>query len=168
MFAPVALRFVAHEVELPEPAAATGPQEGMSMSRIMLAATLYVLAVFAVAFLLGAVRVMWIVPRVGPFWAVAVEVPLVIAVSWVTCKWVLARIALAGTVPHLAMGVLAFGILMVLEAGLAVLVFGQTLTPYLASMATPSGALGLAGQFIFAFVPAIQHRVRTRRRCHAS
>ena len=42
----------------------------------------YVLPVFAAAFALGALRVGLIAPQVGPLLAVALELPLVLALSW--------------------------------------------------------------------------------------
>ncbi|MGB4908133.1 MAG: hypothetical protein WBP15_06330, partial [Tabrizicola sp.] len=51
----------------------------------------YVLPVFAVAFALGAVRVNLVAPRVGPLLAVAVELPLVLALSWAVAGRVLNR-----------------------------------------------------------------------------
>ena len=54
-------------------------------------ALVYVLPVFAVAFLLGALRVTLVAPRIGPLAAVALELPLVLALSWVVAGRVLRR-----------------------------------------------------------------------------
>lgn len=121
------------------------------------AAAVYFGVVFAAAFALGVLRVLVLAPALGPLAAVAVEVPVVLALSWEVAGRVLRRwpLALPGRV---AMGGLAFALLMGAEAGLA-LAPGQTLAGFVAAMATPAGAVGLAGQIGFAILPALRHRV---------
>jgi hypothetical protein len=119
------------------------------------AAFAYVIPVFAMAFVLGALRVTWIAPLVGPFAAVAVEVPVVLAVSWVVAGRVLRRWPLPSAARRLAMGATAFAVLMSLELVTA-RAFGQTASQVLKAMATPPGALGLAGQIGFAMIPLIR------------
>jgi len=55
------------------------------------AAFAYFSLVFAVAFLLGALRVLFVDPRLGPLQAVLLEVPLVLAVSWLVAGRCLRR-----------------------------------------------------------------------------
>ena len=124
------------------------------MTPTVKAAFAYVLPVFAAAFLLGALRVTLIAPRLGALAAVALEVPLVLAVSWGCAGRVLRRWQLT-TVPRAVMGSLAFAILMVLEL-LTALAFGQSPTLFLAAMTTPPGALGLAGQIGFGLIPFLR------------
>lgn len=124
-------------------------EEGPQMPRIVKAAFAYTLPVFAVAFVLGALRVTLVAPHIGALAAVALEVPLVLALSWHVAGRVLARWPL---VPRLALGLAAFGLLMLLELGTA-LAFGQTITQFLTAMTTPAGALGLAGQIGFGLIP---------------
>jgi hypothetical protein len=59
---------------------------------------------------------------------------------------------------RLAMGALAFGLLMAAELALAVLAFGIAATDYAASMVTPAGAVGLAAQLGFAAIPYLRRR----------
>jgi hypothetical protein len=118
-------------------------------------ALIYFAAVFAGAFALGVLRVTVIVPLTGPLIAVALEVPVVLSLSWGVAGWVLRRwpLDISG---RLAMGALAFGLLMLAEAALAT-ILGQSLRAFLQAMATPAGALGLAGQVGFAVLPALRH-----------
>lgn len=124
------------------------------MVPVVKAAFAYVLPVFAVAFVLGAVRVTWIAPALGPLAAVALEVPLVLALSWVVAGRVLGRWPLTST-ERLALGAVAFAVLMALEFATA-LAFGQTGAQFLMAMTTPHGLLGLAGQIGFALVPRLR------------
>lgn len=122
------------------------------MSPIVKAAFAYTLPVFALAFVLGAARVSLIAPVTGPLIAVALEVPVVLALSWTLAG----RIDLSPTTPgRAAMALLSFALLMSLEL-LTALAFGQTLAQFLTAMTTPAGALGLAGQAGFALVPLLR------------
>lgn len=119
------------------------------------AAVVYFGAVFAVAFVVGMVRVLVVAPVVGALVAVALEVPLILVVSCVVAGWVLRRWPLDLT-QRVGMGVVAFGLLMLAELGLAVLLFGQTAAEFVGGWATLPGALGLAGQIGFAMVPVVR------------
>jgi hypothetical protein len=125
------------------------------MSSIILAALAYVLPVFVVAFGLGALRVSLVAPQVGPLAAVALELPLVLALSWMVAGRVLRHWPQSGRQGRLALGALAFLILMLLELVTA-LAFGQSPAAFLAAMATPPGALGLAGQIGFGLIPLVR------------
>ncbi len=126
------------------------------MPDVARAAVAYFLPVFAVAFLLGTVRQLLVAPLTGPLIAVALEVPVILILSWWVAGQTLRRwpLHLHG---RLAMGALAFGILMLAELALA-LALGQTPRQFLAAMASPAGALGLAGQLGFALIPALRRR----------
>ncbi len=125
------------------------------MRRIVKAAIVYFVVVFAVAFLFGTLRVMVIAPRTGPLVAVAFEVPVILAFSWLVAGRVLERGPM--TLPgRIAMGALAFGFLMLAEMALAILLFGQPPREFVAALATLPGALGLAGQIGFAAIPALR------------
>lgn len=129
-------------------------EEGAKMHPSVKAAFAYTLPVFACAFVIGAIRVMLVAPATGPLLAVALEVPLVLALSWLVAGRVLRRWPLAGSQRH-AMAALAFALLMLLELATAV-AFGQTPVQFLTAMATPAGALGLAGQIGFALIPLVR------------
>jgi hypothetical protein len=127
----------------------------MPVMMVWRAAIVYFAVVFAAAFGLGVVRVMLVAPQVGALAAVALEVPIVLALSWLVAGRILRRWPMA--LPHrLAMGALAFMILMLAEAMLSGLLFGQTVRDFVDAMATLPGALGLAGQIGFAVIPALR------------
>lgn len=126
----------------------------------MTAAAAYVAVVFAVGFVLGALRVTLIAPRVGALTAVAIELPLILAASWFVCGWVLRRWAVPWAIsPRAAMGVAALALLMVTEFALA-MGLGQGAGDYVGALATPAGATGLAGQIAFAAMPLVRRALR--------
>lgn len=124
---------------------------------VMWAAAAYFGIVFAAAFVLGAVRVLVVAPALGPLLAVALEVPLVLGLSWAVAGWVLRRWPVPPS-QRLHMGGVAFVLLMAAEAGLA-LAFGQSWGEFLRGLGTPAGLLGLAGQIGFAIIPALRGRL---------
>lgn len=124
------------------------------MSRITNAALAYVLPVFALAFGIGALRVTLVAPITGAFWAVALEIPLVLGSAWIAAGLVLRRWPLP-IASRAAMGATAFALLMLLELATA-LAFGQTPAQFLQAMTTAPGALGLLGQIGFGLLPLIR------------
>ena len=130
------------------------------MPRIDLPALVYVATVFAAAFVLGALLVLVVAPRLGELAAVALEVPVVLGLSWLVAGRVLRRWPLPGQGQRLAMGGLAFALLMLAETILGITLFGRTMAGILAAMATLPGLVGLAGQIGFALVPALRGQPR--------
>ena len=128
------------------------------------AGALYFLAAFAAGFVLGALRVTTIVPRMGELAAVLLELPLMLAASW----WFSRRI-LAHRTPEfsrnqaLAMGAAAFVMLMAAETLLGLTAFSRPLAEQWHRLLTPQGALGLSGQVAFALIPWFQTQIRQPR-----
>lgn len=113
----------------------------------------YFAGVFAVGFLLGTIRTLWLAPAIGDLAAVAVELPVMIGTSWWWSGRLLARQTLA-TGERAMMGGSAFLLLMLAEFGLSQ-AFGRAPGVYWASFFTAEGVLGLAGQLVFAALPLI-------------
>ncbi|MDE2405087.1 MAG: hypothetical protein KGM17_10520 [Sphingomonadales bacterium] len=117
------------------------------------AAVRYVAPVFACGFVLGTVRNLWLADRVGATAAVALELPVMLAASWLVAGAVLRRRPLARR-RRFTMGLASLTMLLGAEAVLAA-VLGRS-GDWLAAMATWPGALGLAGQVGFAVIPALR------------
>lgn len=132
------------------------------MTRIVKAALAYWAAIFALGFALGICRVLWIAPALGELGAVLLELPLMLVASW----WWAARIVraqgVAGPFSALAMGALAFALLLGAEALLAA-AQGQGLTDWDAALLRPPGLLGFTGQVAFAAMPATIAGLRSAR-----
>ena len=130
------------------------------MAPILAAAARYALTVFAAGFLLGAFRILWLAPRLGPTAAVALELPLILAVAWIACRRTAASVP---TTPRarLAMGGIAFLFLIAAEA-LIGSAFGRGPAAQIRELTTAAGLLGLAGQIAFALFPLLQLRAGPR------
>jgi hypothetical protein len=127
------------------------------------AGALYFAIVFAAGFVLGALRVTVIIPLIVELPAVALELPIILFISWIVCRRLVAQFSVPAIASQrAAMGALAFGLLMLAELGLSVLVFDRSVAEYLAGLRTAPGLLGLAGQIAFAFMPLGLLRQRRR------
>lgn len=116
----------------------------------------YALATFGAGFVLGTVRILWLLPRVGAVAAVLLETPLILAASWWICGRCGRRFRVGPAACGRAlMGATALAVLLTAEAMLS-LVLGRSLEQYLAACRTVDGAIGLAGQLCFAAFPLLQ------------
>ena len=128
------------------------------------AGLVYATLVFGVGFGLGTIRVIAVVPRVGPTTAVLLETPLILGVSWWLARLCATRFRVSrAPSTRLVMGLVAFAILMAAELTLARVLFDKTASEYLSSLATVPGAIGLAAQVLFASFPlaTVPRRART-------
>lgn len=89
------------------------------MIRIIRAAVQYWAVVFAFAFVVGVGRTLWLAPWVGAAWAVVLELPLVLGASWLAARTLTRRHGITSRRQALAMGALAFALLLLAEALLA-------------------------------------------------
>lgn len=119
----------------------------------------YFAVVFAAGFVLGTVRVLILAPAVGELTAVAIEAPVILAISWFVCAVLVARMAPPPTVADRAiMGASAFVFLITAEIVLTVTVFDGAARDVIEGWITTAGALGLAGQIAFALFPLVTPR----------
>ncbi len=121
------------------------------------AGCVYFVIVFAAGFVLGTVRVLLLVPILGEAGAVLTELPFILVISWLVCRWLIAGAPVPATLSaRTVMGVMAFVLLMAAEGALAIFVFGQDVSGYLQSYRSIPAILGLAGQIAFALFPLVQ------------
>lgn len=114
----------------------------------------YFSTVFAFAFAMGVARTLVVAPLIGTTAAVLVEVPILLAVSWVIARRLLRDRDL--TLPQrIAVGTIAFVFTMASEVVLSALMRGQSVGEWAATVATPIGLVSLAGQLGFAAIPAL-------------
>jgi hypothetical protein len=120
------------------------------------AGTVYFAVVFGIGFLLGAVRVLVIVPRTGVRAAELAEAPLMLLATVLAARAVVRRFAIPPMiVTRLVMGVVALALLLLAELGLVVIVQHQTLSDYVASRDPVSGSVYVGLLCLFALMPAI-------------
>ena len=121
------------------------------------AALAYFATVFLAGFVFGAVRVLVVVPHVGDEFAVLIELPFMLTLSWFACASIAVRFSVPAMIaPRMVMGSVAFVLLMAAEANLSIFAVGRTLAQHLETLLTMASLLGLAGQVAFALFPVIQ------------
>jgi hypothetical protein len=126
---------------------------------ILKAGAAYFAILFSLGFILGTVRVLAVIPRIGEFAATLLELPLILTASWFVSGWLVGKMRIApDTASRLLMGAAAFGITMIAEPLLG-LSFGRPLTEQWAALLRPAGIAGLAGQALFGLMPWIRLRV---------
>lgn len=127
---------------------------------VVRAGVVYAAVVFAAGFVLGTLRTLVFVPWLGGSAAVVLELPVILAISWIICGWVIRRceIPIDGGV-RLAMGGVALAVLLASEACLSVILFGRSFGQHLATYRYSGAQIGLAGQLLFALMPLIRARM---------
>lgn len=127
------------------------------MRRVLIAGFLYFLVVFAGGFALGAIRTLFLEPRIGEVAAVTAELPFMLWISWAACGFAVRRLGVDGGVSaRLAMGAAAFALLTAAEIALSSIAFGRAFSEYVDALAAPAGILGFAGQTLFGLIPTLQ------------
>ncbi len=128
-----------------------------STIRALKAGVAYFAIVFAAGFVLGTARVLLFVPLLGELPATLLELPLMLAISWLVCGRLVNRFQVPQRIPARAlMGAVAFILLMIAELILSLTIFKRPVQDFTNELATPQGMLGLAGQIAFALMPLIR------------
>ena len=124
------------------------------MKRALIPATVYFLTLFALGFVLGTIRVLLVVPKIGILHATLIEVPLMLIAAFYLCRWTIERWIVPSSLS--ARGVMALWFLILLalfETLVGVALFGRTLAGTWSGLATPAGLIGLTAQIIAALLP---------------
>lgn len=133
------------------------------MKRAFAAATFYFFALFALGFVLGTIRVLFVAPRIGVLGATLTEVPLILIVAFFMCRWAIGRWQVPPTLSARGSMALWFLVLLaILETLVGVALFGRTLSATWAGLATPAGLIGLTAQVIAVLLPLIVVRNKQR------
>ena len=129
------------------------------MSKIIRAGFTYFAIVLGTGFVLGVIRVPFLVPRIGERWAELAEMPIMATVIFLAAGFILRRFPEICTPGRsLAAGVLALALSVCAELGLAVVLQSQTLAEFLKSRDKVSGSVYVALLLVFAVMPRLRLR----------
>lgn len=128
------------------------------MRKALIAGGLYFAAVFALGFLLGTLRVLVVAPRLGEMGAVLLELPIMLAASWLVCGALMARFEVGARGTRAVMSAVALILLLIAEPVGAMLLFGRTPGELLESYRTGVAVLGLVSQIAFVLFPLFRPR----------
>ena len=124
------------------------------MMQILKAGLLYFIIVFGAGFVLGSIRTLWIVPRLGTRIAELMETPIMFVVIVVAARWIIRRLSVP-SVPsrRLGMGCVGLGLLLAGEFTLVLWLRGVSISEYLASQDSVSGTAYYLMLVLFVVMP---------------
>ncbi len=124
------------------------------MMQILKAGVIYFSFVFSTGFVLGTVRTLWVVPRVGTRLAELMEAPVMLVVTIVAARWIVRHFSIPyGPSARLGMGGIGLSLLLVAEFGLVLWLRGTSIREYLATRDPVSGAVYYVLLGVFAIMP---------------
>jgi hypothetical protein len=127
--------------------------------QVLKAGVLYFFLVFAAGFILGPMRILWLVPHVGTRAAELLEMPVMLAVMICAARWIVRRRAAAFPPGHLlAMGLFALVLLLGSEFTLVLWLRGLPVADYLAGRDAVSGTVYNIMLGLFAVMPLLVRR----------
>lgn len=134
--------------------------------QIARAGVTYFALVFGAGFVLGTIRTLWIAPRLGNRVAELMEAPLMLLVTIVAARWIVARLGVPPRWPsRLGIGAIALALLLVAEFALLSPLRSVSMQEYLATRDPVSGTVYYAMLGLFALMPLlIGRRDPTRER----
>jgi hypothetical protein len=128
------------------------------LNRSIRAGLLYFAVVFATGFVLGAIRQLWVVPRVGARTAELLETPLMLAVCFLAASWIVRRFDLDALRLRITAGLLGLVLLVIAELALVVVLEGMSIPDYIRSRDPISGSVYALSLAVFALLPAFVGR----------
>ena len=132
------------------------PDERGSIQKILKAGALYFALVFAAGFVLGTIRTLWIVPRLGTRKAELMEAPIMFAITVLASRWVVGRLAIRASFPaRLAVGLIALGLLLLTEFTVVLWIRGLTIAEYLACQDPVAGTVYVVLLASFTLMPSL-------------
>lgn len=130
------------------------------MAKAVKAGLAYFALIFLLGTILGTARILLLEPRLGAAGSVLLELPLMLAVSWLVCgaliRWIEVPPAIA---ERLVMGGLAFLLLLAAELALSLYSVGGSVERHFAAYRQAAPLLGLLGQIAFASFPLLRSRL---------
>ncbi len=127
--------------------------------QILKAGVLYFALVFGAGFVLGPIRILWVVPRFGTRMAELMETPIMLVVTIVAARWIVRRLAVpSAPSSRLGIGCVALGLMLVAEFTLVLWLRGLSISEYLANRDPVSGTVYYMMLGVFAIMPLLVAR----------
>ena len=122
--------------------------------QILKSGALYFALVFGAGFVLGTIRVLLVVPRIGTRTAELLETPVMVMVSFIAARWIIRRlVAPPTTTERIAIGFVALALLVSAEFTFVLWLQGLTISEYLVSRDPVAGTAYVIALGLFAVMP---------------
>ena len=123
---------------------------------VVKAGVLYFALAFGAGFVLGTIRTLWVVPRLGTRMAELMEMPIMLIVTIVAARWTVLHLS----VPmmwsaRVAMGCVALVLMLIAEFGFVLWIRGLSIKEYFATRDPVSGAAYYLMLGVFAIMPLV-------------
>jgi hypothetical protein len=126
------------------------------VKRLLKFGVIYFALVFGAGFILGPIRVLWLVPRMGQRLAELVETPVMLVVIILSARWVVRRLAVPATPSQrLTVGLVALVLLGICEFTVVLWLRGLSIAEYFAGRDPVAGAVYLVMLGLFAAMPLL-------------
>jgi hypothetical membrane protein len=127
--------------------------------RVLKEGAAYFGVVFLAGFLLGTIRILWVVPKLGTAAAELIETPIMLAVTFWAARWTIRRFAIPpGMGRRLRVGLVGAALLIAAEFFFVLRLRGLTIGEYAASRNPVATAVYVLSLCAFAVMPAIAAR----------
>jgi hypothetical protein len=127
--------------------------------RTLKAGVLYFAVVFGAGFVLGPIRIVWVVPRIGARLAEVLEAPIMLAISIAASRWIVRKLAVLATPSsRLGMGIIALGLMLIAEFTLVLSLRGLSMKEYFATRDPVAATVYYAALGVFAVMPLLVGR----------
>jgi hypothetical protein len=127
--------------------------------QILKAGALYFALVFGAGFVLGTVRTLWVVPRIGTRTAELLEEPMMLVIIILAARWLVRRLSVSPKASsRLSMGGIALGLMLVVEFTFVLWLRGLSVRDYLAGRDPVAGTVYYAMLVLFAIIPLLVAR----------
>jgi len=124
------------------------------MKETLKAGVVYFGLVFGAGFVLGTIRTLWVVPRLGVRTAELAEAPIMFGISILAARWAVRHVQVSPLWPkRLAMGCIALGLMLVAEFTLGLWIRGITIREDFAARDLISGTVYFLTLGAFAVIP---------------
>jgi hypothetical protein len=127
--------------------------------QILKAGLLYFVFVFGAGFVLGTIRTLWIVPRLGARTAELMETPIMFVITVLAARWVVRHLLLPFTLAtRLGVGSVALAFLLTVEFTVVLWLRGLTIGEYIRQRDPVAGTVYILMLGVFAAMPAFVAR----------
>jgi len=126
----------------------------------MVRGVIYFTLVFGIGFVLGTIRVLWLVPQTGERYAELIESPLMLVAIYFSARLAVRRFPATSAVDYLLSGAIALVLTLSIEFSVVLSLRGLSLTQYLDERDPVAGAVYLVMLAVFTFMPWLLGRSR--------
>lgn len=128
----------------------------MSLKQLTAPALAYFAIAFGVGFLLGTVRVLWVVPQLGERYAELTEMPFMLLAVFFAARWVTQHFAVSPAASsRLIVGILALICLLIVEFTAVLWLQGITIAESFTNRDPISGSFYALSLVLFALMPLL-------------